>query len=131
MRELTELLADEVQLITGQDNSSGPGYHLYLEDRGGHLRQVSSFSTGHPDSARGPGSRIEDAARYSGSRMKTGPALNTAWGPGPRIESRMYFRAPHGVHDPAVGPTLKSGSRTVSRPPHCIPNWIPGPARRP
>ena len=47
MRELTELLADEVQLITGQDNSSGPGYHLYLEDRGGHLRQVSSFSTGH------------------------------------------------------------------------------------
>ena len=72
--------------------------------------------TCRPDSARCPGLRIEEAARDSGSRMKTGPALNTAWGPGPRIASRMYFRAPHGVHESAVGSTLKSGPRTVSWP---------------
>ena len=113
--------------------------------------------TWHPDSARRTGSRIEDAARNSGSRMKTGPALNTAWGPGPRIASRMYFRAPHGVHDPAISrsgshtevgitygvpapalhPALDSGPRTTSM----IPQWghtevriqcgVPGPILHP
>ena len=89
---------------------------LHCIPHGAHAPYETMDPTWDPDSARGPGSRIEDAARNSGSRMKTGPVLNTAWGPGPRIASRMLFPAPHGVHDPAVGPTLKSGSRTVSRP---------------